>query len=108
MTYDSQSFRANGTALGSLAPEVARAFGGLHQTALRDGAMDSATKELMALAISVATGCEDCCGHHLDQALAAGASEDQLAETLGVAVMMGGGPAYTYAGKVAAMAASRN
>lgn len=107
MAYDPQEFRVNGAALARLASTPARGFGALHEAVLDDGVLDRATKELMALAISVATGCEDCCGHHLDQALSAGATEEQLSETLGVAVMMGGGPAYVYAGKVASMAADR-
>ena len=90
-------------ALASVAPEVVRTFGRHHQAALGDGEVDRRTKELMALAISVVTGCEGCCEHHLVAARSAGASDAQLAETLGVAVLMGGGPAYTQAGRVAAI-----
>lgn len=90
-------------ALAGVAPDVVRAFGRHHQASLGDGEIDRLTKELMALAISVVTGCEGCCEHHLAASRAAGATDAQLAETLGVAVLMGGGPAYTQAGRVAVM-----
>ena len=74
-------------------PEVGKAFGGIHQAASKDGKLDSKTKELMAVAISAVIRCEGCIALHVYNALKAGATDDELHETLGVAVMMGGGPA---------------
>lgn len=54
------------------------------------------TKELIALAISIAVHCDGCIAYHVHDALAAGASRQEVAETIGVAVMMGGGPAVIY------------
>ena len=101
MTYDAQVFGKRVTALQRLSPDAAKAFNGLHATAFADGALDRATKELTALAISVVKGCEDCCGYHLDRARRAGATVGQVADILAVAMAMGGGPALTYAAKVA-------
>ncbi len=72
-------------------------FGQLHKSALAAGALDVRTKELMALAISVATCCQGCIAYHVHGALQAGATRDEVLETLGVAVLMGGGPAMIYA-----------
>jgi AhpD family alkylhydroperoxidase len=74
-------------------PDVMSGFTKLHRGAMRRGALDEATKELMALAISITSGCEGCITFHVHDALRAGADREQVEETLGVAVFMGGGPA---------------
>jgi AhpD family alkylhydroperoxidase len=71
-------------------------FARLHASSVTDGALTPRVKELMALAIAVAVHCEDCITYHVHDALAAGASRAEIAETIGVAVMMGGGPAAVY------------
>ena len=53
-------------------------------------------KELVALGIGIAKQCVDCIGFHVQAAVRAGASRDDIADTISVAVMMGGGPAYMY------------
>ena len=50
----------------------------------------------MALAIAIAIRCEGCIAYHVHDAIAAGATREEIAETIGVAVMMGGGPAAVY------------
>jgi AhpD family alkylhydroperoxidase len=77
-----------------------RAFTALHEQALSDGALDRATKELLALAISISTHCEGCIAWHVSGALQAGATPEQVEEVVGVAILMGGGPA-TYYGSLA-------
>lgn len=84
-------------ALHRAIPEQMKGFGELHRSAMADGALPSATKELMAIAIGVCQRCEDCIVLHTHDALRAGATAEQVRETIGVAVMMGGGPASTYA-----------
>lgn len=81
--------------------EMMKAFSSLHQTATKGGALDTKTKELMALAIGVATHCEGCIAYHLEAALDGGATREEVMETLGVAVLMGGGPAVIYSTKAA-------
>ena len=73
------------------------AFGQLHDKALAEGTLPAKTKELMALAISVVVHCEGCIAYHVHDALRAGAAREEILETLGVAVMMGGGPSAVYA-----------
>ncbi len=73
-----------------------RAFRGLMEAASADGALDSRTKELMALSIAIATHCEGCVVYHVRAAHKLGASREEVAETIGVALEMGGGPAAVY------------
>ena len=86
-------------ALGSLGramPEVMSSFAALHRDAMAEGALPAKTKELLALAIGIATNCEGCIAFHVHDALKAGATRDEITETVAVAVMMGGGPATMY------------
>ena len=72
-------------------------FARLHKKAVEDGALSGKAKELMAVAISVAVHCEGCVAYHVHAAVAAGATRAELLETIGVAILMGGGPASVYA-----------
>ncbi len=78
------------------APESMRAFHGLMQAAGKAGAIDSKTKELMALAIAIAVHCEGCINFHIREAIRKGASREEVSETAAVAIEMGGGPAAVY------------
>jgi AhpD family alkylhydroperoxidase len=83
--------------LRSGAPEVMKAFAGLAQAALAPKALDSKIKELIALGIAVAVRCDDCVGFHVKGALERGASQDEVLDTLGMAIYMGAGPSVMYA-----------
>lgn len=87
-------------AVRSAMPDLMKGFAGLHQTAMREGALSVAQKELMALAIGLAVRCENCIYSHVSAALRAGASREQILEAAGVAVLMQGGPTYTYLPRV--------
>lgn len=84
-------------ALGAAQPNVMKPFGGLHRAGVAQGALDAKTKELMALAISVVIRCDDCIAYHIHDAIEAGATREELADAIGVAVLMGGGPGMIYA-----------
>jgi AhpD family alkylhydroperoxidase len=79
------------------APEVMKAFSALAQSALGEGALDGKTKELIAIAVSVAARCDDCIGFHVKAAVDRGATREEILETLGMAIYMGAGPAAMYA-----------
>lgn len=83
--------------LMAVIPDQMTGFGDLHRCAVAEGALPTATKELMAVAIGIVQRCDDCITLHTHDALRAGATADQVHETIGVALMMGGGPASTYA-----------
>ena len=78
------------------ASDAAKGFGGLYQGVMKPGAMSVREKELVALGIGMAIRCEPCIFVHVEKALKAGATREQIMETAGVAVMMQGGPTYTY------------
>ena len=83
--------------LGSEIPLQWGGFARLHKKAVADGALGRKIKEMMALAISIAVGCEGCIAYHTHDAVEAGASREELLETIGVGVMMAGGPGTIYA-----------
>ena len=78
-------------------PDVWAGFGQLHQSAVRDGALPARVKELMALAIAVVKECDGCIAYHAKAAARRGATPEEVAEALGVALLMGGGPVSVYA-----------
>ena len=83
-------------ALFKAAPDTMRAYRGLMEAVNKDGALDSKTKELMALAIAIATRCEGCINYHTREAIKKGANREEAVETISIAVEMGGGPATVY------------
>ena len=83
-------------------PQVMKSFGDMGKAALTPGSVDAKTKELIALAIGVATRCDACIGFHAKALVRLGASAAEVHETLGVAVYMGGGPSAMYAANAVA------
>ena len=83
-------------ALFKAAPKPMTAYNQLVQAASADGAIEAKIKELMALAISISSRCEDCIAYHCRAAINHGATEAEVTETIGVAVEMGGGPSVVY------------
>jgi AhpD family alkylhydroperoxidase len=79
------------------APEVMKTFSDMARAAHGGDALDGKTKELVALAISVAIRCAPCIAYHAEGAVKAGASRAAVAETLAMAVYLGAGPSVMYA-----------
>jgi AhpD family alkylhydroperoxidase len=79
------------------APELMKGFADLASAATQDGVLDKKTKELIALALGVAARCDGCLGFHTQALARLGASKQEVIETLGMAVYMGGGPSLMYA-----------
>ena len=80
------------------APDTMKAFAALSMAATASRAIDTKTKELMALAIGIAVHCDGCVAYHTKMAHQHGASREEVAETVALAVYMGGGPAAVYGG----------
>ena len=95
--------RSNAQTLYKAAPDTMAAFQGLMKAASKDGALPAKTKELMAVAISIAVRCEGCIVFHVQNAIRHKATREELAETIAVAIEMGGGPATVYGGKALAV-----
>ena len=77
-------------------PDAVHGFSGLFTKVMKDGALSHKEKELVALGIGVTQRCAPCIRLHVQKALDAGATSEQILEAASVAVMMGGGPAYTH------------
>lgn len=82
--------------LGVEIPNVMQDFGALHETSLKSGALGNKTKELIALGIAITVRCDGCISFHVHDAMKAGATKDEISETIAVAILMGGGPAVVY------------
>lgn len=99
MTGIVEDLQASQRRIGLLAkasPELFGAFSRVSKAASTAGQFSAAQKELIAVAIAVAKGCEDCILYHVDAAIRHGAQESELVEVLDVAIEMGGGPAVMY------------
>lgn len=79
------------------APGTMKGFGLLHQESMKAGQISAKHKELMALGIGIASRCDGCIAFHTHEALTHGATREEISETIGVAISMGGGPALMYA-----------
>lgn len=82
--------------LGTKIPETMKGFNALHKASILDGSLPSKTKELIALGIAITVRCDGCIAFHVHDALKAGATSVEIMETIGVAILMGGGPAVVY------------
>ena len=82
--------------LGKLASESMAGFKALDQAALADGAIPRKYKELMAIAVALTTQCPYCIEVHLKAARSAGATDNELAETVFVATALRAGAALTH------------
>ena len=92
-----RSISAGLATLRTSTPEVMKSFSELGRAATSDGTLDAKTKELIALALSVATRCDPCIAFHAQTLVKLGATRQELDETLGVTTYMGGGPSLMYA-----------
>lgn len=82
------------------APDAMKAFADLATASTASNAIDTKTKELMALAIGIAVHCDGCIAYHTKMAHQHGATRKEVSETVALAIYMGGGPAAVYGGDV--------
>jgi AhpD family alkylhydroperoxidase len=92
-----QSTSAGLSTLRTSTPEVMKSFNDLGKAATASGVLDAKTKELIALALSVAARCDPCIGFHAKALVKLGTTRQEVDETLGVTTYMGGGPSLMYA-----------
>lgn len=81
-------------------PESFGALSNLAKVVMKEGALTARTKELMAIALSIAANCEPCVKIHTRRALQLGATAAEISETVAVAVLMLGGPADVWPVKI--------
>lgn len=92
-----QRISANMKSLRDDISDTMQGFSAMARAATEDGVLDKKTKELIALAIGVSTRCDGCIGFHAKALVELGATKEEIEETLGMAIYMGGGPSLMYA-----------
>jgi AhpD family alkylhydroperoxidase len=93
-------FKTSAGKMAKLIPDGSSAFQQLFAKTMNEGKLPVKQKELIALAVGLAVRCEPCIKLHVQKSLAAGATKEEILETVQVVLMMGGGPVYTYIPKV--------
>ena len=91
-----ESWAATTAEMRRKAPDLCKGFGSMYQQLMGDGALSLREKELIAAGIGMAIRCKPCLFAHVEKAVKAGATREQLLEMGGVVVTMQGGPAYTH------------
>lgn len=86
--------------LGQGNPEIMQALGTLDKAAASKGALDAKTRELIALAVAATTRCEGCISIHAREAVKAGATRDELLETLAMAIDLNAGACAVYSSRI--------
>jgi len=82
--------------IGKLSPETIRGYVTLSGAAAKTGKFDAKTRELIALAVAVSLRCDGCITVHSANAMKAGATQEELAEALSVAITVNAGAALVY------------
>jgi AhpD family alkylhydroperoxidase len=85
--------------LGKINPDILRANDMISHAAPKPQTLDAMTRELIALAVAVTTRCDGCIAFHADAAKKAGASKEEVAEALGVAIALNTGAALVYSAR---------
>ena len=92
-----KDLNAQSRELRQMIPDVYRGFAEVSKAALgAGGALEPKIKELMAMAIGVVHGCDGCIASHARGAVRNGASKQEAADAIGVAIPMHGGPGTVY------------
>jgi AhpD family alkylhydroperoxidase len=83
-----------------LSPDVVRGFQTMENSAVKTGRLEPKVHELIALAVAVTTRCDGCISVHTKKAVELGATQEEIAEALGVAISLNAGAAITYSARV--------
>jgi AhpD family alkylhydroperoxidase len=83
--------------LHKLIPDTMAGFTSMAKAATQTKVIDEKTKEMIALALGVSAHCDGCLGYHTKALARLGATREEVAEVLGMAIYMGGGPSLMYA-----------
>lgn len=86
--------------IGKLSPDTLKGYQTLSGAGAKTNHLDAKTRELIALAVSVTTRCDGCITIHTAEALKHGATREEIAEALGVAVALNAGAALVYSARV--------
>jgi AhpD family alkylhydroperoxidase len=93
--YREQLFAGVGE-FGKLSPDTVRGYVTLGGAGAKTGHLDAKTRELIALAVAITLRCDGCITVHSDAVRKLGATKEEIAEALGVAVSLNAGAAIVY------------
>ncbi|CAE6870191.1 hypothetical protein R69658_08109 [Paraburkholderia aspalathi] len=82
--------------IGDTNPGILQAYRDLTAAQGSNGALDTKTRELIALAVAVTTRCDGCISAHAAAAVHAGATRAEVSDALGTAIALNAGAAYVY------------
>lgn len=100
---------ANVGELQKLSPDTVKGYLTVSGAGRKTAQMDEKIRQLISLAVAVTTRCDGCISIHSAEALKAGATREELAEALSVAVAMNAGAALVYSTRaLEAFAAAEN
>jgi AhpD family alkylhydroperoxidase len=80
-------------------PDIVRAYAGFNQANAESTRIDAKTRELIALGVAVTLRCDGSINVHTDTAIKAGATKEEVVDTLGVAIMVNAGAAMVYSAR---------
>ena len=83
-----------------LSPDTLRGYRMLSEANAQTSKLGAKTRELIALGVAVTRQCDGCIVVHTEAALKAGASKEEIAEALGVAISVNAGAALIYTTRV--------
>lgn len=86
--------------IARLSPDTVRGYTALSTAGTKTNRLDAKTRELIALAIAATMRCDGCITVHTDAAIKHGASREEVAEAVGVAVAVNAGAALVYSARV--------
>ncbi len=78
--------------LRAMVPEVLKGYSAMSKAAMAEGELSAGVKELLALMVAITRQCDGCVVSHTRGAARHGVTRQQVAEAVGVAIMMNGGP----------------
>lgn len=94
--------------IGRISPDTVRGYRELGQAGDKANLLGPKTRELISLAVAVTRQCDGCIAFHTDAALKNGATREEIAEALGVAVAVNAGATLIHAAKVMDAVAEQN
>ena len=86
--------------VGKLSPDTVRGYVELSSAGQKTDLLGAKVRELIALAVAVTARCDGCIAVHTDAALRHGATKEEIAEALGVAIAVNAGAALVYSTRV--------
>jgi AhpD family alkylhydroperoxidase len=94
-TYRQQLIAGVGD-LGKLSPDTVRGYAALGGAGAKTNHLEAKTRELIALAVAISLRCDGCITVHTEAARKLGATREEIAEALGVAISVNAGAALVY------------